>query len=47
MTVVTTPHRDIGHHVIADLLAADTQVRVIVRNAARLPDEVRDRVQVL
>src|SRR5689334_11201343 len=53
MIVVTTPTGDIGRQVL-DLLLSDgtrdgtgEQVRVIVRDPARLSDAVRDRVEVV
>lgn len=46
MIVVSTPTGDVGGQVLAELLNAGTdQLRVIVRDPARLPDAVRDRVE--
>ncbi|WP_328916402.1 MULTISPECIES: NAD(P)H-binding protein [unclassified Streptomyces] len=47
MIVITTPTGQIGRQALARLLAAGAQVRVIVRDASRLPAAVRDRVQVV
>ncbi|MBJ7289387.1 NAD(P)H-binding protein [Williamsia sp.] len=51
MIVITTPTGDIGSQVLDSLLrTAPThgeEIRVIVRDASRLPDGVRDRVEVV
>jgi uncharacterized protein YbjT (DUF2867 family) len=48
MIVITTPTGDIGRQVLAGVLAAgDEPVRVIARDPARLPADVRDRVEVV
>ncbi len=47
MIVVTTPTGNIGHHVVRHLLDAGEALRVIVRNPARLPQAVRDRVEIV
>ncbi|MEY9929725.1 uncharacterized protein YbjT (DUF2867 family) [Catenulispora sp. GP43] len=49
MIVITTPTGQIGRQVLADVLdGADAQpVRVIVRDPARLPEQVRRRVEVV
>lgn len=47
MIVVTAPTGLIGGQVLTHLLKADEPLRVIVRDAARLPSEVRDRVEVV
>jgi uncharacterized protein YbjT (DUF2867 family) len=45
MIVVTTPTGSIGSQLLRDLLnRTDEPVRVVVRDPARLPDAVRDRV---
>ena len=46
MIVVTAPTGNIGRHVVATLLDAGQSVRVIVRDAKKLTDEVRSRVEV-
>ncbi len=46
MIVVTTPTGNIGRHALQHLLHADEAVRVIARNAGKLPQAVRDRVEV-
>ena len=49
MIAITTPTGQIGRQVLADVLegAGPQPVRVIVRNPARLPDQVRRRVEVV
>ena len=47
MIVITTPTGNIGHHVARRLLDADETVRVIVRDAGKLPQAVRDRAEVI
>lgn len=47
MIVITAPTGNIGHQVLDHVLAGDQQVRVIVRDPARLPAPVRDRVEVV
>ena len=45
MIVVTTPTGKIGSRVIPHLLAANEQVRVVVRNPSKLSSAIRDRVE--
>ena len=47
MIVVTTPTGQIGSRLVHDLLGAGEAVRVIVRDAARLPGYVRGHVEVV
>src|SRR5438270_9203501 len=47
MIVITTPTGQIGHRVLDLVLAADQQVRVIVRDPTKLSAQVRDRVEVV
>ena len=48
MIVVTTPTGNVGSQLLTELLSAETEpLRVIVRDPSRLPDAVRDRVQVI
>ena len=47
MIAVTTPTGNIGHHVVRHLLDAGALLRVIVRDPARLPRAVRDRVEIV
>ena len=47
MIVVTTPTGNIGRHVIRHLLNAGEALRLIVRDPDRLPQGVRDRVEVV
>ncbi|MCI0541765.1 MAG: NAD(P)H-binding protein [Verrucomicrobiales bacterium] len=45
--LVTTPTGKIGRRILAELLAPEFSVRVIVRDPARLPDEMREQVEVV
>ena len=47
MIVVTTPTGNIGRHVVRHLLDAGEALRLVVRDAAKLPREVRDQVEVI
>ena len=47
MIVVTTPTGNIGHHVVQHLLDVGEAVRVVVRDAGKLPQEVCDRVEIV
>ena len=47
MIVVTAPTGNIGRHVVATLLDAGQNVRVIVRDAGRLTDKIRGGVEVV
>ncbi|WP_448662471.1 NAD(P)H-binding protein [Sphingomonas sp. CJ20] len=47
MIVITAPTSQIGRQLLADLLAADAHVRVIVRDPAKLSEDVRRRVEVI
>ncbi|MFF0490609.1 NAD(P)H-binding protein [Nocardia sp. NPDC004068] len=47
MIVITAPTGNIGRQVLANVLAGDQPVRVIVRDPARLPADVRDRVEIV
>jgi uncharacterized protein YbjT (DUF2867 family) len=47
MIVVTAPTGNIGHEVVANLIAEKTDVRVIVRDASKLSDHMRDQVDVV
>ncbi|MFD7027851.1 NAD(P)H-binding protein [Streptomyces sp. NPDC059917] len=51
MIVITAPTGNIGRHLLAELLesapAAGEELRVIVRDPARLPDAARGRVEVV
>ncbi|WP_433710160.1 NAD(P)H-binding protein [Nocardia sp. CA-084685] len=47
MIVVTAPTGNIGRQVLPHLLASDVPVRVIARDPARLPTEIRERVEVV
>ncbi len=47
MIVVTTPTGNIGAHVVKHLLAAGEPLRLIVRDPKKLPDAVRDQVEIV
>ncbi len=47
MIVVTAPTSQIGRKVVNDLLDIGAPMRLIMRDAAKLPDSVRDRVEVI
>ena len=47
MIVVTAPTGQIGRQVVADLLAAGRKLRLIVRDASKLPAPVRDSVEIV
>lgn len=47
MIVLTTPTGDIGSQVLSALLEKDENLRVVVRDPAKLPAGVRDRVDVV
>ncbi|WP_028923713.1 NAD(P)H-binding protein [Pseudonocardia acaciae] len=47
MIVVTTPTGQIGRQVLGAVLDSGEQIRVIVRDPARLPEGVRERVEVV
>lgn len=47
MIVITAPTGNIGHQVLDGVLAGDQPVRVIVRDPAKLPADVRGRVEVV
>ncbi|MFC4732256.1 NAD(P)H-binding protein [Salipiger abyssi] len=46
MMLITTPTGDIGTRVLAHVLDAGKEARVIARNPARLPEAVRSRVDI-
>ena len=45
--LVTTPTGNIGRRIVRELLAPEFSVRVIARDPVRLPDEVREQVEVV
>ncbi|MFC9874640.1 NAD(P)H-binding protein [Nocardia salmonicida] len=47
MIVITAPTGNIGRPLLAQLMASDEQLRVILRDPARLPDAVHERVEVI
>ena len=47
MIVVTAPTGQIGRHVVQELLAAGAPLRLVVRDPAKLPADVRGRVEVV
>lgn len=47
MIVITTPTGNIGHQVLDNVLTEDQPIRVIARDPSKLPDDVRNRVEVV
>jgi uncharacterized protein YbjT (DUF2867 family) len=47
MIVITTPTGNIGHHVVQHLLDTGETLRVVARDPGKLPQAVRDRVEVV
>lgn|GEM_PF-5874605 len=47
MIVITAPTGKIGHRVLAGVLETGVPLRVIVRDAGKLPKSVRDLVEVV
>lgn len=47
MIVITAPTSQIGSNVVTDLLGVGARLRLIVRDAAKLPDEIRERTEVV
>ncbi len=47
MIVITAPTSQIGSQLVADLLAADLPLRLIAREPRKLPENVRDRVELV
>jgi uncharacterized protein YbjT (DUF2867 family) len=47
MIVITTPTGDIGHRVLQHVVQGSEPVRVIARDPSRIPQEVRQRVEVI
>ena len=47
MIVVTTPTGHIGRHVLRHLVDAGEAVRVVVRDARKLPEDIRAKVEVI
>jgi len=45
--LVTTPTGNIGRRVVPELLAPEFSVRVIARDPARLPEEIREQIEVV
>jgi uncharacterized protein YbjT (DUF2867 family) len=45
--LVTTPTGKIGRRIVPELLAPEFSVRVIVRDPNRLPEEIREQVEVV
>jgi len=45
--LVTTPTGNIGRRVLAELLAPEFSVRVLARNPSRLPEDIRDQIEVV
>jgi uncharacterized protein YbjT (DUF2867 family) len=47
MIVVTTPTGTIGHQVLENVLGSGEPVRVIARDPSRIPERIRERVEVV
>ncbi|MFF5031004.1 NAD(P)H-binding protein [Nocardia salmonicida] len=47
MIVITAPTGNIGRPLLAQLMESDEQLRVIVRDPARLPDVAHERIEVI
>ena len=47
MIVITTPTGNIGHRVLSNVLEAGAPLRVIARDTARIPETLRDRIEVV
>src|SRR2546430_1905312 len=47
MIVVTTPTGQIGNDLLRQLLGRESKIKVIARDAARLADDVRERIDVV
>lgn len=47
MIVITGPTSQIGGKVVSDLLKSNAQLRLVVRDASKLPSDIRDRVDVV
>jgi uncharacterized protein YbjT (DUF2867 family) len=47
MILVTTPTGNTGSALLHELVASNEQVRVLVRNPAKLPSELRSRIEVV
>jgi uncharacterized protein YbjT (DUF2867 family) len=47
MIVITAPTGNIGHHVVQELLAAGEKLRLVLRDATKLPEGVRSQVEVV
>jgi uncharacterized protein YbjT (DUF2867 family) len=47
MIVITTPTGDIGHRVLEHVLQGSESVRAIARDPSRIPQEIRQRVEVI
>ncbi len=47
MIVITTPTGDIGHRVLEHVLQGNEPVRVIAREPSRIPQEIRERIEIV
>jgi uncharacterized protein YbjT (DUF2867 family) len=47
MIVITTPTGDIGHQVLKQVVQSSEPVRVVARDPSRIPQEIRQRVEVI
>jgi uncharacterized protein YbjT (DUF2867 family) len=47
MIVITTPTGDIGQQVLKHVVQGSESVRVIARDPSRIPQEIRQRIEVI
>jgi len=47
MILITTPTGDIGHRVLEHVLQSNAPVRVIARDPSRIPQQTRERIEVV
>jgi uncharacterized protein YbjT (DUF2867 family) len=47
MIVITTPTGDIGHQVLKHVVQGNEPVRVVARDASRIPQEIRQHIEVI
>ncbi len=47
MIVITTPTGAIGHQVLANVIGSGEKIRVIARDASKIPGSIRQRVEII
>ena len=47
MIVITTPTGAIGRQVLENIVGSTQKIRVIVRDASKIPAEIRERVEII